>query len=142
AAGILLHLRGVFGNHLVDQGLDGAFVGDLLQTLFLDDGRSVLTALPHCLEYFLGEARGDGAVSAKVTQSAELLRAVRSLCRADARGVERAEVVECRPIRGELGVALATVKYRLGEGRIGVLGDENACVISAEPIVFHEATLF
>ncbi len=74
AAAVLLDLAGVGGDDLVDDLLDGAAVGDLLEALLGDDGVGVLAALPHLLEDGLGDLAGDGAVVDALQHPGEHLR--------------------------------------------------------------------
>src|SRR3982751_2375173 len=60
ARAVVGELAGILRHDLVDRLLDGARVGDLLETLGLDDGVRVLALGPHRLEHVLVDLAGDG----------------------------------------------------------------------------------
>ena len=58
----LLDLFGIGRDDLVDQGLDCAAIGNLPEAARLDDIIGAALALPHRVEYLLGDLAGNGVV--------------------------------------------------------------------------------
>ena len=73
AGAVFLDVLGVVGDHFVDDGLDGRYVGDLLEPLGFDDGVSRgAFAIPQRFEDFLGDVVGDGVVGNALHKAGEL----------------------------------------------------------------------
>src|SRR5690606_38185814 len=62
AGAVLLHLGRILADDAVHERLDGRRIADLAQAAAFDDGIGVAFALPHGVEYFLGDLAGDGAI--------------------------------------------------------------------------------